>query len=296
MSQLNVLSSIPAAGISYSQQPNKNKHFSYVPAMAVATGVGAAVAGYRPLKEYSDVCEKFCKDNWVKDGKITEAENKIKDCIVDNLVKHEEAKRNFDLNYENKFSDTSKFLDDLRNAYLNNNKGEFNKLLNAAKEKGVPAELLKEVVKTDGFWYSKTFPNEFNKWKVEYFDEMIKEKGITDPKEIAEAFRNELKNTPEGQQLIRKTYNMVSFESTRLEEDKGHFKNKYGLKSISSDTYKRNEYNRSHFGYELYLYAQENAEKLKAMKTFMKKTAIGAAIGAALAAIGVGTYNHLHKS
>ena len=40
----------------------------------------------------------------------------------------------------------------------------------------------------------------------------------------------------------------------------------------------------------------ENAEKLKAMKTFMKKTTIGAAIGAALAAIGVGTYNHLHKS
>lgn len=286
MSQLNVLSSIPAAGISYSQQPNKNKHFSYVPAMAVATGVGAAVAGYRPLKEYSDVCEKFCKDNWVKDGKITEAENKIKDCIVDNLVKHEEAKRNFDLNYENKFSDTSKFLDDLRNAYQNNNKREFNKLLNVAKEKGVPAELLKEVVKTDGFWYSKTFPNEFNKWKVEYFDEMIKEKGITDPKEIAEAFRNELKNTPEGQQLIKKTYNMVSFEYTRLNADVGELKNKYGLKKI---------YNRNG-SYDLYLFAQENAEKLKAMKTILKRTAIGAAIGAALAAIGVGTYNHLHKS
>ena len=293
MSQLNVLSSIPAAGISYSQQPNKNKHFSYTPAMAVATGVGAAVAGYRPLKEYKDVCEKFYKDNWYKDGKYTEVGNKIKDYIVDNLVKYEEARQNFYLNYKNKFSDTSKFLDDLRNAYQNNNKREFNKLLNVAKEKGVPAELLKEVVKTDGFWYSTTFPNEFNKWKVEYFDEMIKEKGITDPKEIAEVFRNELKNTPDGQQLISKTYSMVSFESTRLGAEKGDFKNKYGLKSFSKDTSKSKK---SVFGYDLYLYAQENAEKLKAMKTFMKKTAIGAAIGAALAAIGVGTYNHLHKS
>ena len=116
--------------------------------------------------------------------------------------------------------------------------------------------------------------------------EMIKEKGITDPKEIAEAFRNELKNNPECQQLINKNYSMISFENTRLEADEGKLKTKYGLKKI---------YNRNG-SYDLYLFAQENAEKLKAMKTILKRTAIGAAIGAALAAIGVGTYNHLHKS
>lgn len=293
MSQLNVLSSIPAAGVSYSQQPNKNKHSGYSPAMAAAAGVGAAVSGYQPLKQYKDVCGKFYKDNWSNYGKLTETGNKIKDYIVDNLVKHEEALREFDLNYKNKFPDGEKFLNDLQNAHVKGNKSEYKKLFNSAKELGVPAELLKEVSKRDGFWYSKSFPNEFNGWKVEYFDEMIEKKGITDPKEIAEIFRKELKNTPDGQNLIKKTMSMVSFESTRLNKDKGSFKNKYGLKRFSANDVSKSKSNCS---YELYLYAQENAEKLKAMKTFMKRTAIGAAIGAALAAIGVGTYNHLHKS